>query len=143
MKYKDYYATLGVARDANADQIKAAYRKLARKYHPDVSKEAGAEEKFKEVSEAYETLNDPERRLVYDRALQRARVSSPQTPARVIEPLSNRVTVEPITSARFTSVGYREPVDFIHVQIDVDALFEQLFRSFDVRFSSVRHSGDF
>jgi curved DNA-binding protein len=66
MKYKDYYATLGVERDATADRIKAAYRKLARKYHPDVSKEAGAEEKFKEVSEAYETLKDPEKRAAYD-----------------------------------------------------------------------------
>ena len=52
MKYKDYYATLGVERTATADAIKAAYRKLARKYHPDVSKEVGAEEKFKEVAEA-------------------------------------------------------------------------------------------
>ncbi|HET7135299.1 MAG TPA: DnaJ domain-containing protein, partial [Casimicrobiaceae bacterium] len=66
MKYKDYYATLGVGRDATADQIKAAYRKLARKYHPDVSKEAGTEEKFKEVSEAYETLKDAEKRAAYD-----------------------------------------------------------------------------
>ena len=66
MKYKDYYATLGVERTATADAIKAAYRKLARKYHPDVSKEAGAEEKFKEVSEAYETLKDPEKRAAYD-----------------------------------------------------------------------------
>ena len=66
MKYKDYYATLGVERTATADAIKAAYRKLARKYHPDVSKEAGAEEKFKEVAEAYETLKDPEKRAAYD-----------------------------------------------------------------------------
>jgi curved DNA-binding protein len=66
MKYKDYYATLGVDRNATQDQIKAAYRKLARKYHPDVSKEAGAEEKFKEVSEAYETLKDAEKRAAYD-----------------------------------------------------------------------------
>ena len=66
MKYKDYYATLGVSRDASDDDIKKAYRKLARKYHPDVSKEAGAEEKFKEVSEAYETLKDPEKRAAYD-----------------------------------------------------------------------------
>ena len=66
MKYKDYYATLGVARDAGEPEIKKAYRKLARKYHPDVSKEEGAEEKFKEVSEAYETLKDAEKRAAYD-----------------------------------------------------------------------------
>jgi curved DNA-binding protein len=66
MKYKDYYATLGVARDASDDDIKRAYRKLARKYHPDVSKEPNAEERFKEVSEAYETLRDKEKRAAYD-----------------------------------------------------------------------------
>ena len=66
MKYTDYYATLGVERGATDDDIKQAYRKLARKYHPDVSKEANAEEKFKEVGEAYETLKDPEKRAAYD-----------------------------------------------------------------------------
>src|SRR5258705_13699535 len=66
MKYKDYYSALGVERSASDDVIKAAYRKLARKYHPDVSKEAGAEEKFKEISEAYKTLKDPEKRKAYD-----------------------------------------------------------------------------
>ena len=66
MKYKDYYAILGVKRDASADDIKTAYRRLARKYHPDVSKEKDAEAKFKEMAEAYETLQDPEKRGAYD-----------------------------------------------------------------------------
>ena len=66
MEFKDYYKTMGVARDATQDEIKRAYRKLARKYHPDVSKEAYAEERFKEVGEAYEVLKDPEKRLAYD-----------------------------------------------------------------------------
>ena len=66
MKYKDYYKILGLERGANADEIKTAYRRLARKYHPDVSKEKDAEEKFKEMSEAYETLKDPEKRAAYD-----------------------------------------------------------------------------
>ena len=66
MKYKDYYATLGVDKKASADDIKKAYRKLARKYHPGVSKEKDAKEKFQEVSEAYETLKDPEKRAAYD-----------------------------------------------------------------------------
>ncbi len=66
MKYKDYYEILGVKRDASADDIKNAYRRLARKYHPDVSKEKDAEEKFKEMAEAYETLKDTEKRAAYD-----------------------------------------------------------------------------
>jgi curved DNA-binding protein len=66
MEYKDYYKTLGVARDASADDIKRAYRKLARKYHPDVSKEPNAENRFKEVAEAYEVLKDADKRAAYD-----------------------------------------------------------------------------
>ena len=66
MKYKDYYRILGVERSANEEAIKKAYRKLARKYHPDVSKEKDAEEKFKEVSEAYEVLKDADKRKAYD-----------------------------------------------------------------------------
>ncbi len=71
MEFKDYYATLGVARDATADQIKKAYRGLARKYHPDVSKEPDAERRMKEVNEAYAVLSDPEKRAAYDALLAR------------------------------------------------------------------------
>jgi curved DNA-binding protein len=66
MQYKDYYEVLGVTRAAEADAVKRAYRKLARKYHPDVSKEKNAENKFKELQEAYEVLRDPEKRAAYD-----------------------------------------------------------------------------
>ena len=66
MQFKDYYAVLGVEASAGEAEIKTAYRRLARKYHPDVSKETGAEDKFKAVNEAYEALRDPERRKAYD-----------------------------------------------------------------------------
>lgn len=66
MKYKDYYAILGVGRNASAQEIKKAYRKLALKYHPDVSKEPDTENRFKEVAEAYQTLKDPAKRAAFD-----------------------------------------------------------------------------
>ncbi|OIQ95721.1 curved DNA-binding protein [mine drainage metagenome] len=66
MKFKDYYETLGLARGATQDEVKRAYRKLARKFHPDVSKEADAEARFKELGEAYAVLKDPEKRAAYD-----------------------------------------------------------------------------
>ena len=67
MQYKDYYKILGVQRGASQDDIKKAYRRLARKYHPDVSKEHDAEARFKELGEAYEVLKDPQKRAAYDR----------------------------------------------------------------------------
>lgn len=66
MQYRDYYEILGVTRSADGDEVKRAYRKLARKFHPDVSKEKNAEEKFKEVQEAYEVLRDTDKRAAYD-----------------------------------------------------------------------------
>ncbi len=66
MEFKDYYKILGVSKTAAADEIKRAYRKLARKFHPDVSKEKDAEARFKEVNEAHEVLSDPEKRKAYD-----------------------------------------------------------------------------
>ncbi len=66
MEFKDYYASLGVASDASADDIKKAFRKLARKFHPDVSKEPDAEARMKEINEAYAALSDPEKRAAYD-----------------------------------------------------------------------------
>jgi len=71
MEYKDYYKIMGLSRDAAQDEIKRAYRKLARKYHPDVSKEPDAEAKFKELGEAYEVLKDPQKRQAYDQLGQR------------------------------------------------------------------------
>ena len=72
MEFRDYYDILGVKKDASADEIKKAFRKAARKFHPDVSTGAEAEAKFKDVNEAYEVLKDPERRAAYDQLGQRS-----------------------------------------------------------------------
>jgi curved DNA-binding protein len=80
MEFKDYYKLLEVDRTATADDIKSAYRKLARKYHPDVSKEPQAEARFKEIGEAYEVLQDPEKRAAYDQLGNRWRAGQEFTP---------------------------------------------------------------
>lgn len=78
--FQDYYATLGVSRTATATEIQKAYRKLAKKYHPDVNKEKGAEDQFKKVNEAYEVLKDPETRKKYDRLGANYKSGDPFTP---------------------------------------------------------------
>ncbi len=80
MKFKDYYQTLGVPREASADDIKHAYRRLARKYHPDLNKDADAEARFKELGEAYEVLKDPEKRAAYDDVGKRWQPGAEQPP---------------------------------------------------------------
>jgi len=76
MKFRDYYKVMGVDQTASADEIKKAYRVLARKFHPDVSKEQNAEDKFKELGEAYEVLKDPEKREEYDNLRKMAEIFS-------------------------------------------------------------------
>ncbi len=80
MESKDYYKTLGIKRKASTEEIKVAYRRLARKYHPDVSKEANAEARFKDINEAYEVLNDSKKKQAYDRQYSRPKPDNGFTP---------------------------------------------------------------
>ena len=89
MEYKDYYKILGVDRSASEADIKKAFRKLAHKYHPDVSKEKDAEAKFKDVNEAYQTLSDPEKKAAYDQLGQRREGSSFEPPPPALADLDN------------------------------------------------------
>ena len=109
MKYKDYYQTLGVNRDAKPEEIKRAYRKLARKYHPDVSTEPDAEARFKEIGEAYEVLKDEKKRAAYDNLGRNWRAGEEFTPPPGWEP-------GPDFGAGFSSHGF-----------DFSDFFETLF----------------
>src|SRR5207253_3397324 len=111
MKYKDYYAALGVERTATADEIKKAYRKLAQKYHPDVTKDPAGEEKFKDVAEAYQTLKDPEKRAAYDQ------LGSSYQPGQEFKP-------PPDWEQRFGG----EEAHFSFDDLDLSDLFESLGR---------------
>ena len=113
MSYKDYYLVLGVKRDATADDIKRAYRKLARKFHPDVSKEADAEARFKEVNEAYEVLGDDSKRKLYDQYGESWKaVSEGHAPHPGAEDIRHEFRGEGIDPGQFQDLG---------------SLFEELF----------------
>lgn len=113
MKYKDYYAALGVARGASPEDIKKAYRKLAQKYHPDVSKDPKGEEKFKEVAEAYQTLKDAEKRAAYDQ------LGSGHQPGQEFRP-------PPDWETRFRGGGEAPPGGFSFDDVDLSDLFAGL-----------------
>jgi curved DNA-binding protein len=115
MKYKDYYAILGVKRDAGADDIKKAYRKLAQKYHPDVTKDPKGEEKFKDLAEAYQTLKDPEKRAAYDQ------LGSAYQPGQEFRP-------PPDWEKQFSAGGQGREGGFSFDDLDLGDLFESLSR---------------
>jgi DnaJ-class molecular chaperone len=101
VKFRDYYEVLGVARDASADDIRKAYRKLARKHHPDVNpNDASAEDRFKEISEAYDVLSDPDKRAKYDRLGEQWRAGADFTPPPGWEPQGGYVDVDDMFGAR-------------------------------------------
>lgn len=112
MKYKDYYAALGVPRDASAEDVKKAYRKLAQKYHPDVTKDPKGEERFKEIAEAYQTLKDPEKRAAYDQ------LGKGYASGQEFRP-------PPGWEERFRAGGGGAPGGFSFEDIDLSDLFEQ------------------
>lgn len=123
MKFKDYYEVLGVPRDASQDAIKGAYRKLARKYHPDVSKLADAEARFKELGEAYAVLKDPEKRAAYDQMGSQWKAGQDFQPRRTGMPASNspaaipkpaRAWIKVSSSRRSLVVGADPPSVPIH-----------------------------
>ncbi|MBG6072611.1 MULTISPECIES: DnaJ C-terminal domain-containing protein [unclassified Polaromonas] len=115
MEFKDYYTVMGLARDAAPDEIKRAYRKLSRKYHPDVSKEKDADARFKQLGEAYEVLKDPEKRTAYDQLGQHWKEGQDFRPP-------------PGWNAGAEHAGRSAPRDFPEGNGDYSDFFESLFR---------------
>jgi curved DNA-binding protein CbpA len=132
----NYYVVLGIAEDADRDTIRSAFRAMVRRYHPDAGAGASSDA-FRRVVEAYETLNDPERRRMYDRALHRHAARSPQKREQFVEPLSNRITADPIVSTRIRTVDYRRPVNSLPMQIDMDEILDALVGCFELAFWSL------
>jgi len=106
MQYKDYYQILGVERQASLDEIRQAYRRLAHKYHPDISQETGAEQQFKEVSEAYDVLSTPAKRSKYDRIVPPNRTSQGHTANKQTNTYTRRR--DPIDIAYFEELSRQE-----------------------------------
>ena len=125
MEFKDYYHALGVAREATAEEIKKAYRKLARKYHPDVSKEKDAERRMKEINEAYAVLSDPQKRAAYDQL------------ARGYHP-GEEFRPPPDWDAGFEFSGGFAP----HEAADFSDFFAELFGRFGARSAQARLRGE-
>lgn len=118
MSYKDYYTVLGVARTAESEEIQRVYKKLARKYHPDISKEEDAEERFKELGEAYGVLKDEKKRALYDRYGESWKAVSE---GRAPPPDTNNVRVE------FSDAGFN-PEEYGDLSSIFDAFFKQASR---------------
>jgi curved DNA-binding protein len=130
---QDYYEALGVPRDAGEDEIRRAYRRLARQYHPDVNHEPGAEDRFKEISAAYEVLRDPEKRERYNRLGANWRAGPEASEGGFGDPFRSG-------SGGFSSFGGRDGFDDVRVDFE-GGDFDDLFESFFSRRGGTRRSG--